>query len=277
MTAGPHDIDPARFLQDQLDQASPNLMRDMLSTFINALLSAQADSVCGAEYGTRDPDRVNSRNGYRHRELDTESWTPGSAPWMSRSRNCARAACSPGGCWSDTAAPSRPLAGPDNRGRDLLPARGQHPPDGQTRPNPRDHRPVQVTSQRDGPGPRRAGRGVPHPPVGRRPLHLRGRRRAHDESAREQTRGQDRGHDRDRCQRRRVPRNPRNPWRSYELDRVRPRMAQLPPGPGRPRLDQRRDRSGSSPPTRTPASSKRSVPPCPARPGNDAAPTTPRT
>ena len=76
MTAGPHDIDPARFLQDQLTQASPDLMRDMLSTFINALLSAQADSVCGAEYGTRDPDRVNSRNGYRHRELDTESRTP---------------------------------------------------------------------------------------------------------------------------------------------------------------------------------------------------------
>ena len=75
MTAGPHDIDPARFLQDQLTQASPDLMRDMLSTFINALLSAQADSVCGAEYGTRDPDRVNSRNGYRHRELDTRVGT----------------------------------------------------------------------------------------------------------------------------------------------------------------------------------------------------------
>ena len=75
MTASPHDIDPARFLQDQLVQASPDLMRDMLSTFINALLSAQADSVCGAEYGTRDPDRINSRNGYRHRELDTRVGT----------------------------------------------------------------------------------------------------------------------------------------------------------------------------------------------------------
>ena len=64
---------------------------------------------------------------------------------------------------------------------------------------------------------------------------------------------------------------------STEFDRVRSRVAQLLPGPGRPRLDQRRDRSGSSPPTRTLASSKRSVPPCPARAGNDAAPTTPRT
>ncbi|PRY58072.1 mutator family transposase, partial [Knoellia remsis] len=58
-------IDPAVFLHDQLAQASPDLMRDLLTTFINALLSAQADSVCGAEYGTRSPDRTNSRNGYR--------------------------------------------------------------------------------------------------------------------------------------------------------------------------------------------------------------------
>ncbi|PRY52506.1 mutator family transposase, partial [Knoellia remsis] len=68
-------IDPAVFLHDQLAQASPDLMRDLLTTFINALLSAQADSVCGAEYGTRSPDRTNSRNGYRHRDLDTRAGT----------------------------------------------------------------------------------------------------------------------------------------------------------------------------------------------------------
>jgi hypothetical protein len=32
--------------------ASPDLMRDMLITFVNALLSAPADAVCGAEYGS---------------------------------------------------------------------------------------------------------------------------------------------------------------------------------------------------------------------------------
>ena len=74
MTANP-SIDPAVFLHEQLAQASPDLMRDLLSTFINALLSAQADSVCGAEYGTRSPDRTNSRNGYRHRDLDTRAGT----------------------------------------------------------------------------------------------------------------------------------------------------------------------------------------------------------
>jgi transposase-like protein len=74
MTANPI-IDPDVFLHEQLAQASPDLMRELLTTFINALLSAQADSVCGADYGTRSADRVNSRNGYRHRDLDTRAGT----------------------------------------------------------------------------------------------------------------------------------------------------------------------------------------------------------
>jgi transposase-like protein len=68
-------IDPDVFLHEQLAQASPDLMRELLGTFINALLSAQADSVCGAEYGTRSVERTNRRNGYRHRDLDTRTGT----------------------------------------------------------------------------------------------------------------------------------------------------------------------------------------------------------
>jgi len=74
MTA-PHMIDPASMLGQALSDASPDLMRHLLGTVINALLSADADSVCGAEYGQVSPDRVNSRNGYRHRELDTRVGT----------------------------------------------------------------------------------------------------------------------------------------------------------------------------------------------------------
>jgi transposase-like protein len=74
MTAKPI-IDPDVFLHEQLAQASPDLMRELLTTFVNALLSAQADSVCGAEYGTRSAERVNSRNGYRRRDLDTRAGT----------------------------------------------------------------------------------------------------------------------------------------------------------------------------------------------------------
>ena len=68
-------IDPSVFLYEQLAQASPDLMRELLGTFINALLSAQADSLCGADYGTRSTQRTNTRNGYRHRDLDTRAGT----------------------------------------------------------------------------------------------------------------------------------------------------------------------------------------------------------
>jgi hypothetical protein len=47
----------------------------MLTTFINTLMSAEADAVCGAAYGQPSPDRVNVRNGYRHREFDTRAGT----------------------------------------------------------------------------------------------------------------------------------------------------------------------------------------------------------
>jgi putative transposase len=74
MTA-PHILNPAAVLDNALSGASPDLMRNLLTTVINALLSAEADAVCGAEYGQPSPERVNSRNGYRHRELDTRAGT----------------------------------------------------------------------------------------------------------------------------------------------------------------------------------------------------------
>jgi putative transposase len=74
MTAG-SSIDPAGFLHEHLEQASPDLLRELMEGVVNRLLSADADSVCGASYGVRDAGRVNSRNGYRHRELDTRVGT----------------------------------------------------------------------------------------------------------------------------------------------------------------------------------------------------------
>ena len=73
MTVAPHDIDPARFLEDHLAQASPDWMRSMLTTFINALMSADADAVCGAGYGEISAERTNRRNGYRSRRFDTRA------------------------------------------------------------------------------------------------------------------------------------------------------------------------------------------------------------
>src|SRR5215213_7919927 len=74
MTA-PSSIDPARFLEEQLAQASPDLLRQMLTTFINTLMSGEADAVCGAGYGARSAERTNVRNGYRSREFDTRAGT----------------------------------------------------------------------------------------------------------------------------------------------------------------------------------------------------------
>jgi len=68
-------IDPARFLSEQLDRAAPDLLRSLLKTFVDALMAAEADAVCGAPYGERSPERVNSRNGYRPREWDTRAGT----------------------------------------------------------------------------------------------------------------------------------------------------------------------------------------------------------
>ena len=74
MTA-PHIIDPAGLLGEALSQASPDLMRSLFQHVINALLSADADTVCGAQWGQQDPQRHTRRNGYRYRPLDTRVGT----------------------------------------------------------------------------------------------------------------------------------------------------------------------------------------------------------
>ena len=74
MTA-PHIVDPARLLGEALADSSPDLMRQLLQTMINALLSADADAVVGAEWGKPSPERLTQRNGYRRRELDTRVGT----------------------------------------------------------------------------------------------------------------------------------------------------------------------------------------------------------
>lgn len=74
MTATP-SIDLSGWLSEQLTQASPDLLRQMISTFVEALMGAEADAVCGAGYGVRSDERRNTRNGYRVREWDTRAGT----------------------------------------------------------------------------------------------------------------------------------------------------------------------------------------------------------
>jgi putative transposase len=92
--AAPSSIDPAHFLHEQLAQASPDLLRSLLTTMIDALMSAEADAVCGAEYGRSGPERVNQRNGYRHRDFDTRAGTLDVAIPKLRSGSYFRIGCS---------------------------------------------------------------------------------------------------------------------------------------------------------------------------------------
>ena len=125
MTAKP-SIDPSQFLHEQLAGASPDLLRTMLATFMNTLMSAEADAVCGAPYGTSSPDRVNVPQrvpppGLRHpgrhdRRGDPEAAGRELLPGL---------AADP---------PQAGRGGPDVGGRYLLPAGGLDPPDGQAGP-----------------------------------------------------------------------------------------------------------------------------------------------
>jgi transposase-like protein len=74
MAAAP-SIDLSGWMSEHLEQASPDLLRAMLSSFIEALMGADADAICNAGYGERSEERTNTRNGYRHRDWDTRAGT----------------------------------------------------------------------------------------------------------------------------------------------------------------------------------------------------------
>ena len=67
------NIDLPAVLAERLTTAHPDVLRELLSTFIHALMGAEADALCGAGYGERSSERTNSRNGYRQRRFDTRA------------------------------------------------------------------------------------------------------------------------------------------------------------------------------------------------------------
>ena len=107
MTAGP-SINPmlrpyAEFLHEQLAQASPDLMRELLATFIDALLSAPRPTRCAAP-ATAPAARSGSTAATA---TGTATWTPGSARSTSPCRSCAPGPYFPEWLLSAAAAPSR--------------------------------------------------------------------------------------------------------------------------------------------------------------------------
>lgn len=58
-------------LRKTLEESQPDLLRLLLKETTERLMSAEADSRCGAGYGERSSERVNARNGYRGRPWET--------------------------------------------------------------------------------------------------------------------------------------------------------------------------------------------------------------
>ena len=132
----------------------------MVKTFADALMSAEADAVCGAAYGERSDERTNSRNGYRPREWDTRAGTVELAipklrtgsyfpDWLLQHRRRAEQAL------VSVVATQLPAGGVDAAG-------------GEARRAARRRVVVQVAGLGDGRASGRAGRGVPQPAAGRR-------------------------------------------------------------------------------------------------------------
>lgn len=68
-------VDPGAWLAKQIEAGDPDLLRSMVKTTAEALMSAEADSLCGASYGERSSERTKQRNGYRTRAWDTRAGT----------------------------------------------------------------------------------------------------------------------------------------------------------------------------------------------------------
>lgn len=75
-------MDMLSWLRNQIQVAEPAFLREMVHSFAEALMGAEADALCGAGYGERSLERTNRRNGYRERRWDTAS---AGSPWPYRS------------------------------------------------------------------------------------------------------------------------------------------------------------------------------------------------
>ena len=70
-----NNMDLLGWLRKQLAEAEPDLLREMVRSFAEALMGAEADALCGAGFRERSGERVNRRNGYRERPFDTRAGT----------------------------------------------------------------------------------------------------------------------------------------------------------------------------------------------------------
>ena len=66
-------MDPLAWLRKHLESDGGDLLGEMVKAFAEQLMAAEAQAICGADYGEVTPERTNSRNGYRQRPFDTRA------------------------------------------------------------------------------------------------------------------------------------------------------------------------------------------------------------
>ena len=79
-----HDIDWPAVLAQPLTTTHPDALRDAVA-FINALMGAEADVLCGADYGQR-----RSAVSIGATVTGIANWIPGPARWSWRSPSCGK-------------------------------------------------------------------------------------------------------------------------------------------------------------------------------------------
>ncbi|MFN2593947.1 MAG: IS256 family transposase [Actinomycetota bacterium] len=68
-------MDAVGWLRKPVEEAEPDLLREMVQVFAETLMGADADAFCNAAFGERSTKRTNRRNGYRSRRWDTRAGT----------------------------------------------------------------------------------------------------------------------------------------------------------------------------------------------------------
>ena len=58
-----NNMDLLAWLRKQLAEAGPDLLREMVRTFAESLMGAEADALCGAAFRERSGERVNHLAG----------------------------------------------------------------------------------------------------------------------------------------------------------------------------------------------------------------------
>lgn len=70
-------MDLGTSIRKQIEEADPDLLRELLQATVEALMGAEVDALAGASWGERAAERTNRRNGYRGRRWDTRVGTIG--------------------------------------------------------------------------------------------------------------------------------------------------------------------------------------------------------